>query len=184
MPPNENKIVVTIRKVRAAFCFTMRRPRSNVPCETSNGRLSRANVLNSRSRLRSGANRVWCQRLKTYLFGILTLLAFFSTFAQARDAHEQARIDFLLSSVETAKGMTFIRNGSNYDGAAAAKHLRAKLNYGGERLKTAEDFIKYCATESSITHRKYQVRTADGTTTEAAAYFSSLLREFDQGQKH
>ena len=112
------------------------------------------------------------------------VLAFFSTSAFARDAHEQARINFLLSSVETTKGVAFIRNGSTYDGAAAAKHLRAKLNYGGERLKTAEDFIKYCATESSMTHRKYQIRTDDGATTEAAAYFSSLLREYDQGQRH
>ncbi len=112
----------------------------------------------------------------------MALLALLPPWASARDAHEQARIDFLLHSVETAKGVIFIRNGSEYGGPAAAQHLRQKLNYGGERLKTAENFIKYCATESSFTHRKYQVRTSDGVMEEAAAYFNNLLREFDQKQ--
>ncbi len=53
-----------------------------------------------------------------------------------------------------------------------------KLNYGGERIKTAEQFVEYCATESSVTHRKYQVRLADGKTEEAAIYFNGLLRDW------
>ncbi|MEP6822889.1 MAG: DUF5329 family protein [Chthoniobacterales bacterium] len=112
----------------------------------------------------------------------VAFLALLPTWANARDAHEQARIDFLLRSVETAKGVTFIRNGSEYGGPAAAQHLRQKLNYGGERLKTAENFIKYCATESSFTHRKYKVRTSDGVTKDASDYFNNLLREFDLKQ--
>ena len=100
--------------------------------------------------------------------------------ALAREAREQARIDFLIHEVETARGITFIRNGSEYDGVEGAKHLRMKLGFAGERVKTAEDFVKYCATESSMSHRKYQVRTADGKTTEAAAYFYAKLREFDE----
>lgn len=99
-----------------------------------------------------------------------------------REAREQARIDFLIHEVETASGVKFIRNGSEYDGAAAGKHLRMKLGYGGERLKTAEDFVKYCATESSLTHQKYKIRTADGTTADSAVYFAGKLREFDREQ--
>ncbi len=102
--------------------------------------------------------------------------------ASAREAREQARIDFLLRKVETSKGVVFIRNGSEHDGPAAASHLRMKLNYAGERLKTAEQFITYCASQSSITHRKYQVRLADGKTVDAASYFEEKLREFDQKQ--
>ena len=98
----------------------------------------------------------------------------------ARDAREQARIDFLIHGVETATGVKFIRNGSEYDGAAGAKHLRTKLNYAGDRVKTAEDFVKYCASESSFTHQKYKIRLADGTTTESATYFLAKLHEFDE----
>jgi hypothetical protein len=107
-------------------------------------------------------------------------LALMPGMALAREAREQARIDFLIHEVEAARGMTFIRNGSEYDGAAGAKHLRMKLDFAGDRVKTAEDFVKYCASESSMSHRKYQVRTADGKTTEAAAYFYAKLREFDE----
>lgn len=122
--------------------------------------------------------------LKICLALLVAFVALLAPLAQAREIHEQARIDFLLHAIETAKGVTFIRNGSEHDGAAAAKHLQQKLSYGGERVKTAEDFIKYCATESSFTHRKYQVRTGNGVTTDAAAYFTALLRDFDHEQKH
>jgi hypothetical protein len=103
--------------------------------------------------------------------------------ASARDAKEQARIDFIIHDVETSQGLKFIRNGSEYDGAAAAKHLRMKLNYAGDRVKTAEDFIKYCATESSLTHQKYTVRTSNGKVRDSAAYFTERLHVFDRGKE-
>lgn len=101
----------------------------------------------------------------------------------AREAREQQRIDFLLNSVETAKGIKFIRNRSEYDGIAAGKHLRDKLGYAGERVKTAEQFIQYCASESSMTHLKYTVRLADGKTVDSAVYFTGLLREWEQQKR-
>jgi hydrogenase maturation factor HypF (carbamoyltransferase family) len=101
----------------------------------------------------------------------------------ARGAREQQRIDFLLHTVETSNRIVFIRNGSEYDGHAAAQHLRQKLSYVGEKIQTAEQFIQYCASESSITHRKYTVRLENGVTVDSATYFSGLLRDYDQ-QKH
>lgn len=98
----------------------------------------------------------------------------------ARDAHEQARIDFLLHRVETSVGITFIRNGAAHDGPAAAAHLRDKLGFAGGRISTAEDFVKYCASESSLTHQKYKVRLADGSVLDAADYFRGELRKFDE----
>lgn len=117
--------------------------------------------------------------MKIQLVLAAVLLAALPSPAPAREAREQERIEFLLHEVGTAKGVTFIRNGANYEGEAAAKHLRQKLDYAGERLHTAEEFIQYCATESSFTHRKYLVRLPDGKTEEAAVYFSGLLKEFD-----
>ncbi|SRR5581483_264382 len=108
---------------------------------------------------------------------VLTTTAVF-----ARDAREQARIDFLMDSLGQLKGATFIRNGREYDAAAARSHLQDKLNYGGEKIQTAEQFIKYCATESSISHKPYQIRFADGHTVNTADYFSAKLREFDQAK--
>jgi hypothetical protein len=114
---------------------------------------------------------------------ILAALGFLPSLLFARDAREQQRIDFLLHSVETSNAIVFIRNGSEYDGHAAAEHLRQKLNYAGEKIRTAEQFIQYCASESSITHRKYTVRLANGATIDSATYFAGLLHDWDQ-QKH
>ena len=98
----------------------------------------------------------------------------------AREAREQARIDFLLHQVETSVGLKFIRNGAEHDGVAAGAHLRSKLGASEARVATAEDFIKYCASESSMTHQKYKVKAADGTVLDAAAYFQAELRKFDE----
>jgi hypothetical protein len=98
----------------------------------------------------------------------------------ARDAREQQRIDYLMQSLGALKGAVFIRNGKEYDAAAARDHLQNKLNWGGERIKTAEIFIKYCATESSMSHKPYTIRFADGTVVETAVYFGDKLKEFDR----
>jgi Family of unknown function (DUF5329) len=97
----------------------------------------------------------------------------------ARDAREQQRIDYLIESLGSLKGAVFIRNGTEYDAAKARAHLQAKLAYGGERVKTAEDFIKYCASGSSMSRKPYQIRFADGRTVETATYFAGKLKEFD-----
>lgn len=121
--------------------------------------------------------------MRSHAASVLLLFIWIPVVLFAREAREQARIDFLIHQVETAHGLKFIRNGAEYDGSAAAKHLRMKLNYGGERLKTAEDFVKYCASESSVTHQKYQIKLADGSTVDSATYFGARLQEFDHSKQ-
>ncbi len=118
-------------------------------------------------------------------FGSVALVAllFLPAMLLARDAREQARIDYLVRRVENSTGVEFIRNGKGYDGVAAAAHLGRKLGYAGGRVKTAEDFVKNCASESSLTHQKYQIRLADGSMMDAASYFTEQLREFDLQRK-
>ena len=113
------------------------------------------------------------------LFGFVFAL---TSFALARDPREEARIDFLLHEVETSHGVVFIRN-TEYDAAAAVSHLRMKLRFAGGRVETAEEFIKYCASESSITHQKYKVRLANRKTVDAADYFTEKLRAFDRQKR-
>jgi Family of unknown function (DUF5329) len=97
-----------------------------------------------------------------------------------RDAREQQRIDYLMQSLSSLNRAVFIRNTGEYDARAARDHLQEKLNFAGERVKTAEDFIKYCASESSMSHQPYKIRFADGTVTDTASYFREKLKEFDQ----
>jgi hypothetical protein len=114
---------------------------------------------------------------------VCAILLAFVSLAVARDAREQRRIDFLLHDVEQATDVVFIRNGTEHDGPAAAKHLRRKLDYAGERVKTAEEFVKYCASESSLTHQHYKVRLQGGKTLDAADYLIGKLHEFDAAKQ-
>jgi hypothetical protein len=92
---------------------------------------------------------------------------------------ENARIQYMLASIESLTGAEFIRNGSAYDAQTAADHLRYKLRNSGSRVKTAEDFILYCATQSSMSGEPYQIRFADGRIIPSSAFFHQKLAEFD-----
>ena len=110
---------------------------------------------------------------------LLLLLVATTAPACAREAREQQRIDYLLHTIGSLPNAVFIRNGAEYDAKAAEAHLKRKLDYGGERLKTAEQFIEYCATKSSISGQAYKIRFADGKTTEAGPFLRARLTEFD-----
>jgi hypothetical protein len=115
----------------------------------------------------------------TRLFAMILLTL--SAMAHAADIApaENARIQYLLASIETLTGAEFIRNGAAYDAQAAADHLRLKLRSAGSRVKTAEDFIVHCATQSSMSGEPYQIRFADGRVISSAAFLHQKLVEFD-----
>ena len=93
---------------------------------------------------------------------------------------ENARIEYLLGVVASLHDARFIRNGSAYDSAAAVDHMRTKLRIAGSHVKTAEDFIRYCASESSVSGKPYEIRFADGRVVYSADFLRQKLREFDK----
>jgi hypothetical protein len=65
-------------------------------------------------------------------------------------------IESLLLFIEQSE-CTFVRNGNHYDSVKAREHIEKKYAYYKERISTAEDFILYSATQSSITGEPYMV---------------------------
>ena len=116
--------------------------------------------------------------MKKILIAAFVILALFSVAVNAQDNIEKKKIEFLISSVENLKGAVFIRNGSEYDGKAAAEHLRLKLKNAGSWVQTADDFIKLCASQSSITGRPYMIRLSNGKTIKSEEYFREKLKEY------
>jgi len=96
---------------------------------------------------------------------------------------EDARIEYLLAVVASLQDAQFIRNGKAYDSKAAVDHLRTKLRAAGSRVQTAEDFIRDCASESSISGKPYAIRFADGTVLLAADFLRQKLLEFDVSRR-
>jgi hypothetical protein len=97
--------------------------------------------------------------------------------AYASSPAENDKIQYLIASVENLQGAKFIRNGSEYDGKEAAGHLRMKLKKAGGRVRTADDFIKLCASQSYLSGEPYTVRFADGRVIRAEDYFRDRLKE-------
>src|SRR5271156_6047855 len=90
---------------------------------------------------------------------------------------EGQKINYLIASIETLQGAQFIRNGTAYDAKSAANHLRLKVRNAGSRVATAEDFIRLCASVSSISGTPYQIRFADGRVVSSEAYLRGKLAE-------
>ncbi len=86
------------------------------------------------------------------LFCLLMLLSFHISCA----AGTTEEIISLLLFIEQSE-CTFIRNDKYYDALKAREHIEKKYAYYKERITTAEDFILYSATKSSITGEPYRL---------------------------
>ncbi|MCJ7686196.1 MAG: DUF5329 domain-containing protein, partial [Desulfobacteraceae bacterium] len=114
--------------------------------------------------------------MKKNTLWLLVLLSLMGGYAYAQEFSEAAKIQYLIGSLEALQGVTFLRNGAEYDAKKAADHLRLKLKMAGDRVKNAEDFIRLCASKSSMSGEVYRMRFPDGTTMEAETFFRERLK--------
>ena len=118
-------------------------------------------------------------RWSLFLAAALALAAPHAIAAGTPDATppEARRIERLISAVERSTDHRFIRNGVDYDASTAARFLRAKWAYVGDRVRTAEDFIREVGTQSGTTGNRYRVRGPDGHEEDGAAFLNRQLSE-------
>ncbi len=113
---------------------------------------------------------------KIMVAAFIVLVLFIGTVSAQNDI-ERNKIEFLISAVENLKDAKFIRNGSEYNGQEAAKHLRMKLQ-NVLVVKTADDFIRLIASKSSVSGKPYLIRLSDGKTITSEKYFREKLKEY------
>ncbi len=87
---------------------------------------------------------------------------------------ERDKIDRMLETL-AASDATFIRNGEEHDGKAAAAHLRGKLTSAGDLIPSARAFIDQLASKSSASGRPYFVRPKGKEPIESGKWFYDLL---------
>jgi len=92
------------------------------------------------------------------------------------DDAAQHEIDHLLDFV-AASNCTFVRSGEKFSSQQARDHLAMKYNFVKFRLSTADEFVKYLATESSTTGEPYMV-ICDRKERPSGAWLSDELRRF------
>jgi len=109
----------------------------------------------------------------------MVLVAFGAlTYAATPDALEDRKIQYLIAVVENLHDAQFVRNDVAYEAKAAADHLRLKLRGAGSRIATVEDFIRLCASVSSMSGKPYQIRFSDGRVMTSEAFLRERLAEF------
>jgi hypothetical protein len=94
---------------------------------------------------------------------------------------ESLKIQYLVASIESLQGAQFMRNGKAYEAKQAADHLRLKLRRAGERCRTAEAFIRYCASASSMSGKPYEIRFANGEQVTTEQFLRRKLAQFKPG---
>lgn len=107
---------------------------------------------------------------------LFCLLGFFVTLPAAEPA-EKAKIEALISHIQGLENATFIRNGSDYSGANAAKFLRAKWERNDKEVQTAADFIAKVASASGTSGKPYVIRFKDGKETPCGEYLTAQLKK-------
>ena len=113
---------------------------------------------------------------RCFLVGVTMLLG---TALAAPPPHELSRIDRLIRFVESQKDLKFIRNGSEYSCAEAAKFLRGKMDAMGSDVLTAREFVERIASRSSMSGKPYQVKFADGRLMPTAQFLGDELRRIE-----
>ena len=91
------------------------------------------------------------------LAALATTLVFALAGVASAETSAKREIDHLLNFVATSS-CTFVRNGTEYPPDKARDHLASKYQFAGGKITTAEEFIKYLATESSMSGELYHVK--------------------------
>ncbi len=106
---------------------------------------------------------------------VVGLMMLLTCSAQAKE--ESAKIEALISHVESLKDAKFIRNGSTYEAPTAAKLMRYRWNKSKDEIKTGRDFIRICATASTTTGQAYLIRFKDGKEVKSGEYLLEQLEK-------
>lgn len=92
---------------------------------------------------------------------------------------EAQKIEALIQAVAQLQDAVFLRNGAEHAPAEAAEHLRLKWRNAGSRVKAAPDFIRLCASGSSLSGKPYEIRFRDGRTVLARDWLWTELKRLE-----
>jgi len=111
-----------------------------------------------------------------------TLILAMALLAGSALAGTQEEIDHLLDYVANTP-CKYDRNGTIHDGPDARDHINMKYEHYKKKVKTAEDFIRYSATKSLMSGKKYKIRCPGVEAVFASDWLLDELKVFRICQK-
>ena len=98
----------------------------------------------------------------------------------AAAAKDDIEIKHLLSFVASTACL-YERNGQMHNGEAAAKHIKKKYHYYLDDIISAEEFIEWSATKSSLSGKYYKIHCPNQPTVLSQKW---LLSELNPGRDY
>ena len=105
---------------------------------------------------------------------ILCLIAWSTA---AGDPNLQSEIDHLINYVRESD-CEFIRNGIAHTSEEAIEHILRKYDHFKDKIKTAEDFIDYCASKSLLSKKPYKIGCPEKESVDSKYWFLEELQRF------
>ena len=96
-------------------------------------------------------------------------------------ADTQKEIDHLLGFVAKSS-CKYERNGTMYDGVEAKNHIKKKYDYYLDKISSAEDFIKFSATESLLSGKKYIIHCPNMAVQKSGDWLLDELNKYRMNQ--
>jgi len=96
-------------------------------------------------------------------------------------ADTQQEINHLLEFVANTT-CQYERNGDVYDGTRAEKHIKRKYEYFKDKINSAEDFIKYSATKSTMSGKQYKIHCENIATQNSSDWLLDELKKYRDDQ--
>jgi hypothetical protein len=110
-------------------------------------------------------------------FVVITLLVI----STGAIADTQKEIEHLLKFVANTS-CKYERNGTLHAGTKAKNHIQKKYNYFLDKVNTAEDFIKYSATKSTMSGKIYKIHCTNMPVQNSADWLLDELKKFRRSQ--
>jgi hypothetical protein len=108
---------------------------------------------------------------------LLLMLTWLSLSVPAWAGDYQKEIDHLLNYIKTTP-CQYERNGQSYKGSEAVLHVQKKYDYFKDKIASAEDFVRLCATKSELSGKAYHVQCPNEPKQESATWLLKELKKF------
>ncbi|OUR70527.1 hypothetical protein A9Q73_00005 [Bermanella sp. 47_1433_sub80_T6] len=93
------------------------------------------------------------------------------------DTQTQLETQHLLNFIKSTQ-CQYERNGTLHNGVEALQHIEKKYQYYLDDIHSSEDFIKYSATKSQMSGKKYRVHCPGQAIQDSHAWLKAELEKY------